>query len=250
MYQHGVPGFKLAPGVCLGLFDAIAGSDFKVVVNCGSTLRFLQFLEERNPAISLNVIVLNLDPDVDRDDAAYQEFHRRFNRVLQNYLTFFYEYNDCAHYYVNSNYQSARLVFELPTMNGVLLRLLFNINRLLRLIRNMNSATTVLLVAEHFGEVHHSNSVLYALAISYLMDCYGYNFDASYGYVRHLVQHHHDLFGNSYTDVLLVDNLKKFFVENSKIKQAEAGVLTTNRQLKRSMDTLEMPRMKRTHNVY
>lgn len=237
----------LAPGVYLGSYNTLLELSFldscnvKVVVNCGSTSRFLEFLNSQLPVISSDVIVLNLDPGAADTDAAYKEFHARFNKVLQNYLSFFYSYNDNVKFFVNSNYENSGLAFKSPTMNGVLLKLLFNINRLRKLIRNVNPSVGVVFVSENFGQQHHSNSILYAVAMLYLMDNYDYNFDASYKYLVSILADRlygvSELFNhNFYADVLLIDNLKKFYVENKRIKQRESGIMTRNVKLKRSLD--------------
>lgn len=248
---------QLAPGVFLGSYSSLLDREFlehknvKVVVNCGSTARFLNFLDLQQPILSSDVIVLNLDPSTSSAEEAYKEFHSRFNRVLQNYLAFFYSYNTEVKYYINSNYEGAKLAFDSPTMNGMPIKLLFNINRLLRLIRNVNTSVDVLYVSEHFGLQHHSNGLLFALAILYLMDSYSYNFESSYKYLLSLLPHSlandnygtapQDLFNfTHYDDVLLIDSLRKFYTENCRIKQQETGVLTKNRKLKRSLDSVDV----------
>lgn len=251
---------QLAPGVFLGSYTSLLNREFreqnnvKVVVNCGSTALFLHFLDLQQPTLSSDVIVLNLDPSTSSSDVAYKEFHHRFNRVLQNYLSFFYNYNKEVKYYINSNYEDAKLAFDSPTMNGMPIKLLFNINRLLKLIKNVNTSVDVLFVSEFFGLQHHSNGLLFALAILYLMDSYNYNFESSYKYLTSLLPHllangngmsfataPQDLFNfTHYDDVLLIDSLRKFYTENCRIKQQERGVMTKNRKLKRSLDSVDV----------
>lgn len=257
-YHH---QFQLAPGVFVGNYDTLLDQEFldsanaKVIVNCGLTDQFLQFVDVLQPVISSDVIVLNLDPNVSKEDAAFKDFHSRFNRILQNYLAFFYSYNDNVKYYINSNYEDAKLAFDSPTMNGMpIIKLLFNINRLLKLIRNVNSSVGVLFVSRYCGQNHYSNGVLHSLAILYLMDHYNYNFEASYRYLASSYPQLHgmannfmdtlgaapELFNfNHYEDVLLIDSLKKFYSENRKIKQNEGGVMTKNIKLKRSIDCID-----------
>ncbi|OBA23184.1 hypothetical protein METBIDRAFT_29710 [Metschnikowia bicuspidata var. bicuspidata NRRL YB-4993] len=248
---------NLAPGVVLAghasMLDTAIMSDVKVVVNCGSTSNFLRFLDEYQPVVSSDIIVLNLDPYASSADPPYMDFHSRFNRVLQNYLAFFYSYNKDVQFFINSNYENSKLSLDSPTMNGVPLRLLFNINRLLKLIKNVNGTAGFLFVSGHFGLLHHSNALLYALAMLYLMDNYNYNFEASYRFLQSLLPPPGgasatpslfpvapDLFNpNHYDDVLLIDSLKKFYVENGKIKQSESGVMTRNFKLKRSIESLD-----------
>lgn len=256
---------QLAPGIFLGLFDVLLDRKFadsvKVIVNCGATAGFLDFLDGSQPVISSDVVVLNLDPTTSALDAAYKQFHLRFNRVLQNYLSFFYSHNKDASFLINSNYQNAQLAFDSPTMNGVPLKLLFNINRLLKLIKHVSPSVGFVFVAEKFGACHHSNGLLFALAILFLMDSYNYNFEASYRFLQNIlppplpVYPENGVFAepaellnpNLYDDMLLIDSLKKFYVENQKIKQSEARVLTKNIRLKRSVDCLDVaaPAVKR-----
>lgn len=247
--------FQLAPEVFVAGYDTLLDQKFldsvniKVIVNCGLTDQFLQFLDLQQPALSTDVIVLNLDPNISHEDPAFKEFHLRFNRILQNYLAFFYSYNENVKYFINSNYQNSRLAFESPTMNGMpIIKLLFNINRLLKLIKNVNTSVGVLFVSKYYGHNHYSNGILYALAILYLMDHYDYNFESGYRYVSSALSQGKEnddhtpspeLFNfNHYEDVLLIDSLKKFYGENRKIKQAETGVMTKNIKLKRSIDSI------------
>lgn len=216
--------------------------NIKVVVNCGLTEQFLNFIDESQPVISSDVIVLNLDPNTSHDHGAFQEFHARYNRVLQNYLAFFYKYNQNVLFFVNSTYQDSKLAFDSPTLNGVPLKLLFNVNRLLKLIKNINLGVNFLFVAEHFEKQHLSNGLLYSLAILYLMDNYNYNFDASLKYLQSCLVMHHgcSLFcHNHYDDMLLIDSLKKFYKENSRIKAAEDCLMTKNIKLKRRLNCME-----------
>ncbi|GEQ68348.1 hypothetical protein JCM33374_g2016 [Metschnikowia sp. JCM 33374] len=250
---------NLAPGVVIAGYSTMLNpsvmSEAKVVVNCGSTQKFLSFLDEAQPVISSDIIVLNLDPSTLSTDEPYKEFHTRFNRVLQNYLAFFYSYNKNVQFFINSNYQNCKLCLDSPTMNGVPLRSLFNINRLLKLIKNVNGSAGFLFLSDNFGSHHHSNSLLYALSISYLMDNYNYNFDASYRFLQSLIPPSPIMTAmawtmpgvpellnpNHYDDVLLIDSLKKFYVENTKIKQEESGVMTKNYKLKRSIESIDSP---------
>lgn len=249
---------QLAPEVFLGTYGILTDLDFinknnvKVVVNCGSTTRFLRFLDLQQPVLSSDIIALNFDPDTLASDPAYKGFHCRYNKVLQNYLAFFYDYNDEVKYYINLNFENAKLTFDSPTMNGMPLKLLFKTNRLLKLIKNVNSSVGVVFVSEHFGHQHHSNGLLFALAILYLMDSYNYNFESSYRYLNSVLpllftEENDMVYFNTitadlfnfrhYDDVLLIDSLKKFYAENCHIKQKELGVMTKNRNSKRSLDS-------------
>lgn len=252
------PMSQLAPGFLLGNFDVLLNqqlcnaSNIKVVVNCGSTRCFLEFLNSQQPVLSSDIIVLSLDPGTSTGEEAYTQFHQLFNRILQNYLAFFYEYNANVRYYINSNLNNAKLSFESPIINGNPLKSLFNINRLLKLITNVNTGAGVVFLSEHFGHQHHSNSLIYALAILFLMDRYNYNFEASSRFLSTITLSGLDqsnslnpflgpqLFNSQYyDDVLLIDSLKKFYQENSKIKHHENNIMTQNQKLKRAIDTVE-----------
>lgn len=237
----------LAPGVAIGNYRALleGGCSPKVIVNCGLTERFLEFLDTSQPVISSDVIVLSLDPSTMPSDKAYTKFHARYHRVLQNYLAFFYSYNADASYYVHANYQNGPLSFELPILSGNPLRLLFNVNRLIRLICNVNRLAGVLLVSENFGTNHRGNALLHALALLYLMDNYGYNYEASVRALLSMVPAGPLLSSHHYDDILLIDSLKKFYRENIEIKQSLRGVMTKNYALKRSLESVDMGPVKR-----
>lgn len=239
----------LSPEVFLGSYDALCDNDFrqntnlKVIVNCGNTASFLKFLDQQQPILPSDVAVLNFDLGILSELVAFNEFHSRFNRILQHYLAFFYRHNRNIHYYINSNLGDSSLSLKSPTINGNPLKLLFSLNRLLKLMRNVNNSAGIILVSEKFDEAHPSNSLVHALAILCLMDTYGYNFDASCHILNiKLSSVFHERYNallfnrQHYDDVLLIDSLKKFFLENQKIKQADEKILTQNSTLKRSCD--------------
>ncbi|GBL52438.1 hypothetical protein ACI3LY_001321 [Candidozyma auris] len=245
---------SLTPGIFLGNYnslldqDFLAGENIKVVINCGESNSFVEFLDLQRPIISSDVIVLNLDPSLSKDLPVYHDIHQRFNKTLQNYLNFFYHHNKNAHYYINSDNQYSVLKLNSPTINGNPLKLFFTINRLLRLITGINTSAGVLCVSHKFNTWNVSNSLLIALSLSLLMDRYGLDFEASCRYLSSVLQANQEMDDASlnlfnrqyYDDVLLVDNLKKFFIENNKIKQSEDPLMTTNTKLKRSRDNVDV----------
>lgn len=241
---------ELTPGVFVGSYSSLLDQEFldrtniKVIVNCGSSLRFIEFLDLQLPIISSDVVVLNLDLSLPTNLAIFNEIHERFNKVLQHYLSFFYQHNTNIHYFINSNLNNAELKFRSPTINGNPLKLLFNINRLLKLMTNINRSAGVIFLSYNFDHQSPSNSLLYTLSLLFLMDKYNLNLEASSKYLKSLVIPLGDieirLFNcKHYDDVLLVDSLKKFYTENQKIKRNESGILTENFNLKRSCEFAE-----------
>lgn len=89
------PRRELTPGVFLGSFTSLLDNEFlysaniKIIVNCGFSDNFIEFLDSQLPVLSSDVVVLNLDLSLSTDLKTYQEIHKRFNRVLQHYLSFF-----------------------------------------------------------------------------------------------------------------------------------------------------------------
>lgn len=252
MVVHKLPMEReLTPGVFVGSYSSLLDQEFfdraniKVIVNCGSSMKFLEFLDLQMPIISSDVVVLNLDLSLPTGLAIFNEIHERFNKVLQHYLSFFYQHNTNIHYFINSNLNNAELKFSSPTINGNPLKLLFNINRLLKLMTNINRSAGVIFLSYNFDHQSPSNSLLYTLALLFLMDKYNLNLEASIKYLKSLVIPQSEisetrLFNNKhYDDVLLVDSLKKFFSENQNIKRNESGILTENYNLKRSCEYAE-----------
>lgn len=149
---------------------------------------------------------------------------------------------------------NAELRFESPTINGNPLRLFFNINRLLKLITNINDSAGILILSHKFDSDHPSNSLLHALALLFLMDKYSFNLEASIKHLQPLVTPENctmmpQLFScKHYDDVLLVDSLKKFHVENQIIKRNESLILTEHSRLKRPCEIPEAnsPSIKRS----
>lgn len=246
-----LPRRELTPGVFLGSFASLLDNEFlynaniKIIVNCGFSDSFIDFLDSQLPVLSSDVVVLNLDLSLSSDLQTYQEIHRRFNRILQHYLSFFYQSNKKINFFINSNLNNAVLRFESPTINGNPLRLFFNINRLLKLITNINDSAGILFLSHKFDINHPSNSLLHALALLFLMDKYSFNLEASIKHLQPLITPENctimpELFRcNHYDDVLLVDSLKKFYAENQIIKQNESLILTEHSRLKRPCEIAE-----------
>lgn len=245
---------ELAPGVHLGSYwslsdkELIETGNIKIIVNCGNTSHFLNHLDGVKPVISSEVVVLNLDPSISGLDEDYKRIHSQFNKVLKNYLAFFYNYNEKVSQIIHLNYMNDNLTFESPNLDGMPLILFFKINRFLKLMQNLNSEIGVLFVSDSFGCEKLSNGVIYSLAILYLMDNYGFDFDASFGHLRSALAkrfsssesgHPHIFAFNHYDHMILVNSLKVFFEENLKIKNKGSVKMTTHANRKRRIDSVD-----------
>lgn len=238
---------EVCPSVWLGSFGTLTdsvflnGANIHIIINCAPTHKFLRFFNSRTDiVVPSNVMVLNLDPHFNvanlNEDEQHQltEFNKTYNRVLQNYLSFFYKSNDKLDYLMhNTANNSHNLSMSLPMLTGNLFGHLFNINRFIRLCRNIDANMLTLVVSE-YGDAPLSSGLL----ISILMDNYNLNFEASYKNLMKMypVQKFNTTF---YDDLLIIDTLKKFYHENCTIKQMNPGILTTNHKLKRRNDEEE-----------
>lgn len=231
---------EISPSVWLGSYGTLSQQQFvdanniKVIINCRETCGFLEALNASGMNVSSDMIVLLLDPSFDAATVAgderemLAEYESRFGRVLLNYINFFYDSNPHANNLVHQLPQNGSLCLSSPILRGNLKQQLFNINRLLRLMRNVNDTIGTLIVS------HDGNSLLStAVAMSYLMDNYNFNFDASYTNLRIARPLVLPLNFQYYDDLLIVENLKRFYQENSLIKQHSAALLTANCNLKR-----------------
>lgn len=245
---------ELAPGVHLGSYwslsdkELIEKGNIKIIVNCGNTSHFLNHLDSVQPVISSEVVLLNFDPSLSSLDEEYKRIHSQFSKVLKNFLAFFYNYNEKVSQIIHLNYMNDNLTFESPNLDGMPLMLFFRINRFLKLMQNLNSEIGVLFVSDSFGYDNLSNGVIYSLAILYLMDNYGFDFDASFGHLRKALSRqfsnsesgHPNIFAfNHYDHMILVNSLRVFFEENLKIKNTGSAKMTTHANRKRRIDSVD-----------
>jgi hypothetical protein len=237
---------ELAPGMWLGGYSCIAknalGVDFlsekniKIIINCGDTLQFLQTLELRDVVgISSDVIIISLDPSFDKSCShMISDFVATFRKKITNYVQSFYILNpkkNLIHEFPD-NFNELLLS---PILHGSNLNVhFFNINRLVKLFRCVNSDVEVLILSET-----GNSSLSTALAITYLMDNYSYKLDPSFRLVQLKRPSIAPLNINFYDDLLIIENLKKFYSENMSIKLKNTGVLMTNCKLKRRHDDEE-----------
>lgn len=231
---------EISPSVWLGSYSLLSQQQFldakniKVIINCSPTCTFLKELGASGMNISSDLVILLLDPSFDAGRVTSDEmpllddYMSRFNRILQNYINFFYNLNPQANNLIHKFPQNKPLSISSPILTGNLKEQFFNINRLLKLLKNVNDSIGTLIVSPD------GNSKLStALTMSYLMDNYNFNFDASYTNLKItrplLVPFNYQY----YNDLLIIENLKKFYLENSSIKQTNNVLLTANCNLKR-----------------
>lgn len=234
---------EICPSIWLGPYTSLLDHEYmvrnniKIIINCGSTLTFLDIIENNTQvAISSDVILLSLDPAFDSQHELVYKFNRKFNRVLQNYLNSFYKNNPKASQLM---YEIPHLSMDLtnPIISGSNLKLqFFNLVRLMTLFKVINLDLQILIVSED-GNKNLSTGLI----IAYLMDCYRYNLPNSFRLIKNRRPSIRDLNNNYYEDLLIIENLKKFYVENCEIKQQSNPILTNNYKLKRSNNDSETP---------
>lgn len=240
--ETGQMATEISPGIWLGPYETLGQQQFmdanniKMIINCSTTRPFLGALNASGMNMSSDLIVLVLDPAFDADDGqgdgrVLNEYVNRFTRVLQNYVSFFYDSNPHVHNLIHQFPQNRPLCLTSPILTGNLKQQFFNVNRLLKLMKNLNDSIGTLIVSPD-GNTPLSTG----LAMSYLMDNYNFNFDASYTNLRITRPLVVPFNYQYYDDLLIVENLKKFYQENTQIKQNGAGLMTTNCKLKRKND--------------
>ncbi|CAK7909412.1 hypothetical protein CAAN1_24S01398 [[Candida] anglica] len=233
---------EIAPSVWVGSYSNCLGDQFlrtknvKIIINCSPSYAFFHELEYSDVSIPSDLVVLSLDPsfNMDSHSSVEQTFLMKtvakFNRVLQNYITHFYVNNQTPGYdVIHKSINNTMLQVASPILAGNLQASLFQANRIIKLLRNINSSVEVLIVSrEPFG-----NRLTTALGVSYLMDSYGFDLPTSLRHIQLRDPKFSPLNINYYEDLLIAENLKKFHTENLAIKQNSGGVLTSNFKLKR-----------------
>ncbi|KAL7663330.1 Uncharacterized protein ABC855_g4059 [[Candida] zeylanoides] len=235
------PPYEIAPSVWSGSYACLSDHflhtrNIKVIVNCSQTFEFFTELESSGLAISSDMVVLSLDPSFSLDafEPSVQTHLSkqivRFNRVLQNYLQHFYVANPKQ--VIHQSYNNQPLAISSPVLTGGLLQnSLFQINRLIKLIKNVNTSVEVLVVSRD-----GCNSLTTATCVSYLMDSYNLDLRASFKQLQLRNPKVPPFNVNYYEDLIIVESLRKFYTENATIKQASQGVLTSHSALKRHND--------------
>lgn len=236
---------EFAPQIWLGGYNSLLTSSYssnfiddkniKIIINCGNTHNFLEFLHTRLiNSISSDVIILSLDPSfnpTNNHQDLIQEFVVTYKKKLRNYLQSFYlneKDSNLIHDFPDKENNFDGLLSS-PILSGANLKLhFFQLNRLIKLFKNVNQSVSVLLVSST-----GNNSLSTGLAISYLMDHYNYQIAPSFNLIQNIRPSLVQLNMNFYDDLIIVENLKRFYEENSVIKLNNPNYLLTNCKLKR-----------------
>ncbi|EGV63757.1 hypothetical protein PSN45_004169 [Yamadazyma tenuis] len=231
---------QVCPSIYYGNLNSLsdrsfANHNFKIIVNCLPTYKFLNRLDHQSHGVSLSsdVIVLSLDLGFDinkyseHEKQLLDEFTSTYNKVLQNFMSFFVTYNDNISNHIHGLPNNLNLNLQHPILTGNLKNNLFKLIRIIKLFKIINSSIEVLVV----GEFNENCSK--ALLIGYLMDNYNYNLNACLHYLSGRVALNFN--SNYYNDLLILENLKKFYRENSDIKSG-SSVLFNNKDGKRARD--------------
>ncbi|CAN3358398.1 hypothetical protein DICA1_E29316 [Diutina catenulata] len=245
---------QLAPDLWVGGYEALLAqpgsppppADWKIIVNCGSTSHFLSYLELRHTiGISSDVLMFSLDPRYSDADARhdvhglFSQFIHTYGKRLQNYLYHYYRSNPARRQLVHDS-PSGLFGDMSPIMNGALTSAFFNFNRLVKLIRMVNlSGSAVLIVGDN-------PSLVYGLAVSYFMDNYSFNMQNCLRIISQKVGVPVRFDGRHYDDMIIADNLQKFYSENLGIKESH----TLANSCKRGVDDDEERPHKRHMDVY
>ncbi|KAK6459428.1 uncharacterized protein RJT20DRAFT_90235 [Scheffersomyces xylosifermentans] len=219
---------EICPSIWLGPYTSLSQNNFlvnknvKIIINCLTTDKFLQALDEPQVTISSDVIILSLDPSFSADCESkplVDQFIKQFNRILQNYLQYFYVNNpnsgNLIHQIPNNQLLSS---ITSPILQGNLKLQFFNLIRLINLFKCINSDMQILVVSET-GNANLSTGLI----IAYLMDCYNYNLPNSFSLIQSSRPSVSPLNNNYYDDLLIIENLKKFMVENNSLKKKTPG---------------------------
>ena len=223
-------------------YNFVSNNNIKIIVNCGSTLKFLDLIEN-SPYVSISsdVLVLSLDPSFDAGTAALpqqgqelmQRFTRDYSKILHNYMNSFYFSNPNANNLIHNLPSNHHLSIDSPIITGSNLKLqFFKLIRLISLFKLINYDLQCLFVSED-----GNGSLSTGLTIAYLMDCYRYNYHNSFKLIYERRPTIRQLQLNYYDDLLIMENLKKFYGENIELKRENPNLLMNG--CKRSMGTGE-----------
>lgn len=234
---------EVAPSIYLGSYnlfnnpELFSSKNFKIIINCSPTYRFLNILEESRAAISSNVIILSLDLSFsinkfnEDEKGLLTHYVDKFNRILQNYFNFFFKYNPNGNNMVHKMPDNKEFNLNSPILTGNLKHHLFNINRLIKLIKNIDDSVDVLILS-----ADGNSQISTALAMSYLMDSYNYDLNTSFNNILAKRSSIRNLNPNYYDDLLVIESLKKFYLENIALKNQTPDFMMRNCKLKRRND--------------
>ena len=209
----------------------------KIIINCSTTNKFLEHINSPAVNLSSDIIVLSLDPSYNAAEQPHhiQQYIRALNRTLQNFVSSFYTNNPLVNQLIHE--LPSNLEITSPILGGNLLTQFFNLTRLIKLISGINSNIETLIVSEN------ESNLATGLAIACLMDTYNYNLNLSYNIIKRERPSVRAINFNFYDDLIVVENLKKYYHENYELKKGKV-VLTKNSKLKRKdVDDLEVDAM-------
>ncbi|KAI5950802.1 hypothetical protein KGF54_003876 [Candida jiufengensis] len=219
---------EICPNIWLGPYSSlinqtspnssfISNSNVKVIINCGSTLNFLD-LVENSPKVSISsdIMILSLDPSftIIENNELINNFILKFNKILQNYINSFY-INSSITNLIHKLPNSTQFQINSPILNGSNIKIqFFKIIRLISIFKLINQSLQILIVSED-GNLNLSTGLI----IAYLMDNYKFNFQNSFKFLKTKRPSIKELRLSYYDDLLIIENLKKFYLENVDIKQ-------------------------------
>ncbi|KAI3404089.2 hypothetical protein KGF56_003125 [Candida oxycetoniae] len=210
----------------------------KMIINCGTTAKFLDLIENSiEVSISSDIMILSIDPAFDpqhqNEQVLISEFTTKFNRILQNYLSYFYIDNPSSINLIHQLPKSHDLTsIKSPLFTGSNLKIqFFKIVRLISLFKYIFNHEFQILILSESGDLNLSTG----LTIAYLMDNYKYNLNNSFRLIKEKRPTVMELKLNFYDDLLIVEHLKKFYLENIEIKVKNPQLLINKVKRKNSL---------------
>lgn len=232
---------EISPNFHIGNYHSLQSIDsINIIINCGNTVDFLNYLDHAQISIPSNIQLLSLDPcHIATSDTS--EFIKVYKKRLINYINSFY-------YLANKiNFNFDFELFNNPILSGSNLKANFlNLINLINLFKLNNLNTKVLVVSPN-GQ---SNLVI-GLASCYLINTYNYSMHSSLNFLNK-IDPNLLLNFSYYDDLLIVESLKKFYQENGLRKLENKAYLYLHSELKRTecMSHDDEPRAKRVVSHY
>lgn len=237
---------QVSPSIYYGNLNSLSDNifvnhNFKIIINCLPTHKFLHRVNDSTNKLSLSSDVMILSLDLNFDINEYSEYEKHllneftihYDKIMKNFINYFVNYNDKLKNHVHELPNNLNINLQLSILTGNLKNCLFKLVRIIKLFKVMNNSIDILVV----GEFNENFSK--ALLISYLMDTYNYNLHGCLTYLNYKVPI--NINSNYYNDLLILENLKKFYQENNDIKLGSC-VLFNNKWGKRSRDEDECGR--------
>lgn len=213
--------------------EVLGNYNFKILINCLPTIEFLKSVRDNELIISSDIIIVSIDLNFNynelnsEDRMMIDEFHSRYNKILQNFINYFVIYNKNFRQLINKLPNNLSFDFKSPILTGNLRNNLFKIIRLINLIKIMNDSIDILITGSSQENISKS------LMIGYLMDNYNYNLNNCVNYLQMKINLNFNM--NFYNDLLILESLKKFYIENNDIKLG-SEILYYNKTRKRGVE--------------